>query len=128
MAKVFVNKTDQRVESEAKAVCTHCGFSKKTITAERIFYWNADEPSDGYFDYSLWLKMPSCGHSLWAFNKRHLDFLERFVKAEMRENPNDGNGYANSSLASRLPTWIKAGKNRGRLLESITKLNALAVL
>jgi len=55
-------------------------------------------------------------------NKRHLDFLETFVRAELRGNPRVELGYANSSLASRLPQWIKADKNRKALLEAIDKL------
>jgi hypothetical protein len=122
MGKVYVNEDYPGHEVEAKAICSSCGYSKKLVTAQRSFYWKEDDPSDGYFDYRLWLKKNCCGHSLWAFNKRHLDFLENYVQAELREHPNDGRGYANSSLASRLPKWIKSRKNREQILASIQKL------
>lgn len=57
MAKVFVHENSTGIESEAKTVCIHCGFSKIIITSERAFYWKEDEPSDGYFDYRLWLNL-----------------------------------------------------------------------
>lgn len=122
MGKVFLNSHFEGQGYEVRTVCLSCGFSRQIKTDCKVFDWGEDEPSDGYFDYPLWLVMPCCGHSLWVFNKRHLDFLESFVRAELRGNPQDGLGYANSSLASRLPKWIKAGKNRKPLLEAIKNL------
>jgi hypothetical protein len=69
-------------------------------------------------DVSLWLKTNCCGNTLWAYNKEHLDFLESYVSASIREQvPN-----INKSLASRLPTWIKSAKNRETVLKCINKL------
>jgi hypothetical protein len=69
-------------------------------------------------DYQLWLRVNCCGHVLWAYNKQHLDFLEGYVTASLRERqPN-----INQSLASRLPYWIKSTKNREQLIKGIQKL------
>ena len=112
MARVIFAEQQPEIGYTVKAVCSNCGFSNEKTDTERAFYWQEDEPSDGYFDYRLWLKISCSGNSLWAFNIRHIELLENFVTAELRENPKDDLGYANSSIASRLPKWIKSSKNR----------------
>ncbi|MFI6507876.1 hypothetical protein ACIBCT_09745 [Streptosporangium sp. NPDC050855] len=49
---------------------------------------------------------------LWAYDAEHLDFLERYVRAFIREREPNRNG----SLASRLPAWLKDAKNRDLVL------------
>ncbi len=51
-------------------------------------------------------------------NEEHLDFLEAFVSAGIRES------YGNETLASRLPEWMKRGHNREEVLRCIGKLRA----
>ena len=126
MARVILYDQQPEIGYIVKAVCTHCGFTNQKTGAERAFYWHEEEPSDGYFGYRLWLKTPCCGNSLWAFNIRHLELIESYVMAEIRENPKDGLGYANSSIASRLPKWIKSSKNREQVLSCIHKLKQMA--
>jgi hypothetical protein len=62
------------------------------------------------------LQIPCCSEILWAYNAKHLDFLEGFVTAELRE------AYPNQTLASRLPEWMKLAKNREEILKCIRKL------
>jgi len=127
MAKVILTDKQPEIGYKAKAVCSSCGFSNEKTSTERAFYWQEEEPSDGYFDYRLWLKTSCCGNSLWAFNIRHLELLENYVTAELRENPKDENGYANASITSRLPKWIKFSKNREQVLSCIQKLKQMAI-
>jgi hypothetical protein len=55
---------------------------------------------------------------LWAYNAEHLDFLEEYVRASIRERePN-----RNASLASRLPAWLKSAKNREAVLAACAAL------
>lgn len=49
----------------------------------------------------------------------HLDFLERYVAAGLREQE-----PGNASLASRLPAWIKSRKNRAAVLRGLHRLRA----
>ncbi len=84
-------------------------------------HWEA-EPfgalHDPWFGFSLWLQTSCAGHVLWAYNGRHLAFLRDYVAADLRERvPN-----ANSSLASRLPRWIKAAKHRDAVGRGIARL------
>jgi hypothetical protein len=125
-ARVVLSDAQPDLGHTVKAVCANCGFANEKTITERAFYWHEEEPSDSYFDYRLWLNISCCGHSLWAFNLRHLNLLEEFVSAELRENPKDNLGYANSSITSRLPKWIKSSKNRKQVLTCIQKLKQLA--
>lgn len=67
--------------------------------------------------YSLYLQIPCCGHTLWAYNLKHLNYLKQYVQAELRENK----PYY-LSVESRLPVWIKSSKNRTTILKAISKL------
>ncbi|MEE3718420.1 hypothetical protein V2H45_16895 [Tumidithrix elongata RA019] len=99
--------------------CKYCGYSKDwqgnsvTIGGDR----------DWYFNLTLWLQIPCCGEILWAYNAEHLDFLENFVRAKLRErSPDPKLGWQNQSLASRLPNWLQSAKNRQQILHGIAKL------
>ena len=82
-----------------------------------------DDARDDYFHLPLWLQTPCCGEVLWAYNERHLAFLEDFVSARLRERTRDEKyGWSNNALASRLPAWIKSGKNRSEVLKGIARL------
>lgn len=73
---------------------------------------------DGCFGLPLLLRTPCAGHTLWAFNERHLAYLEEFVRADLRERL----GTANASVVSRLPAWLKQAKHRGEVLRAIGRL------
>jgi len=110
-----------------KASCITCGFTNSKTDDNRAFYWHDENPTDGYFGYDLWLQIICLGNSLWAFNNRHLDILESYISADLRQRENDEKwGWQNSSLTSRLPKWIKSSKNRGELLKSLSKLREKA--
>ena len=75
-------------------------------------------PVDPTFGLALRLQTPCLGHTLWAYNPKHLDFLRSYVEAKVRERvPN-----ANASLASRLPKWLKLARNRRSALAALDKL------
>lgn len=94
-----------------KLVCEMCGLtrSKQPVSIG----------SEKYGEFNLWLKTDCCGNTLWAYNEEHLDYLESYVSASLREHiPN----INNNSVASRLPNWIKSAKNRESILKCILKL------
>jgi hypothetical protein len=73
---------------------------------------------DWYFRLPLWLEISCCGETLWAYNQKHLEFIENYVAAKIRVRT----PKKNKSLASRLPSWIKQAKNRAEILKGIAKL------
>ena len=101
--------------------CLACGATKDWAGKE--IGSSGESPVDDFFHYPLWLQIPCCGHTLWAYNLRHLDFLEAFVAAKLRERqPDEQAGWSNRSLFSRLPRWMRSRKNREVILKSIEKL------
>ncbi|WP_156130557.1 hypothetical protein [Paenibacillus durus] len=87
-------------------VCYHCG---------RI--------EEGSNNHELWLVANCKGNTLWAYNLRHLEFIENYVQAKLREsNKHEKLGWYNQGLVSRLPKWIKEKNNREVILKTINKL------
>jgi transcription elongation factor Elf1 len=106
--------------------CTACG-SSKDWSEHKIESWYS-EVLDNYFHYPLWLQTSCCGDTLWAYNLRHLEFIEAFVRAKLRERkPHELYGWSNKSLFSRFPKWIQSGKNREEILKAIAKIRESVV-
>jgi hypothetical protein len=73
---------------------------------------------DSCFGLPLWLQTPCAGHTLWAFNLRHLVYLKQFVGAELRGR----RVMTNASVVSRLPAWLKDAKHRQAVLRAAERL------
>lgn len=80
-------------------------------------------PDDPYFGISLWLATDCRGHILWAYNVEHLDLLEAYVSAGLRQR---GSFPGGMTLVERLPAWIKDSKHRGAVVAGIKRLRAMA--
>ncbi|MCM3124486.1 MULTISPECIES: hypothetical protein [unclassified Mesobacillus] len=116
-------------------LCLHCGMTKEFAPKNNCFnqsiisygskwnegYINIGGAYDWYFGYPLYLQIACCGHTLWAYNLEHLEYIKNYVEAEIREN---GTYYL--SVESRLPFWIKSTKNRDAVLKAISKLEKVA--
>ena len=103
--------------------CKACGSYKDWAESTISRTWKNEPPVDDYFHYPLWLQAPCCGQTLWAYNFKHLDFIEAFVSARLRESQRDENDlWSNRSLFSRLPRWIQSAKNREAVLKVINKI------
>ncbi|MBM0258104.1 hypothetical protein [Micromonospora sp. 4G55] len=79
-------------------------------------------PNDPYFGLPLWLSVDCRGRVLWAYNGEHVDLLEAYVSARLRER---GRDMGSQTLVERLPAWVKDGKHRADVLEGIGRLRAL---
>lgn len=112
-------KPEQRLLWAARLLCPSCGYNKD-ITGNGVGY----KPGlDWYFHLPLWLGITCAGGQLWAFNGRHLLWLENYVRAILREQRRDPKwGWNNNSAVNRLPKWIKLAKNREDILHGIAKL------
>lgn len=73
-----------------------------------------------YRGFPLWLRTEVVGHMLWAFDGGHLDRIEEYVAASLRERMPNRNG----SFASRLPGWLKQAKHRDAVLTACARLRA----
>ena len=111
---------DRKIRSGTTNVavrCDDCGTpSRHPVKFER---WTERPSAPQFRGLDLWLQTECTGHTLWALEETHLDFLERYVAATVREQ-----APGNSSLASRIPAWIKAAKNRQAVLSGLVRLRA----
>jgi hypothetical protein len=105
-----------------RLACPQCGIAKEWEAQRRGAYrvgvalGGSTEP---FFGRPLWLQAPCCGHTLWAFNERHLDVLEAFVTAGLRER----GGYAPTmAMIPRLPVWMKKAGHRADVLRAVGRL------
>jgi len=122
-AKVFPveissEKINNKLFAPHRFVCVICAHRKD---------WKAGQISiggnfDWYFRLPLWLQISCCGEILWAYNLRHLEILEKYVSAKLRERTKKGR----NSFLSKLPDWIKSAKNRREVLKAIGKLKEKA--
>ena len=88
----------------AKIICQKCGLYK---IYDMYSYGNGN-----FCGEELWLKIHCCSNYLWAYNKKHLEFIEQYIKANIRQRkPN-----VNQSIVSRLPQWMKKASNREKIL------------
>ncbi|GAA2709728.1 hypothetical protein [Actinoplanes palleronii] len=112
-----------------RLTCTGCGHNT-SWTAPTLPGGNgwsmpgARGPYDPYFHRPVWLRA-GCGggHSLWAYNVAHLDLLDRFIGAELRER-GQWASCGEWTLIEALPLWMKAAKNRDELVRTIQRLRA----
>jgi hypothetical protein len=100
-----------------RLVCAGCGHARTRPAGSTS--WGG--PIDPFFALPLWLQTECCGgRLLWAYNRTHLDLLEEYVAAELRER----GVRPGSSVLTRLPAWIKAAKHREEVLRTIRRLRA----
>ncbi|MCC9073616.1 hypothetical protein LNQ49_18720 [Flavobacterium sp. F-65] len=106
-----------------RAKCPHCSFQeewkpkiKKVLQNSKI---NDGLIKEEWYNLPLWFQKEVDGNVFWAYNQEHIDYLERYIGASLRER-NSKINYS-SSLVSRLPKFVKEAKNREKLLKIIEK-------
>jgi hypothetical protein len=108
-----------RARHEARLSCTRCGRNDRRTAFVRWIHG----PADTVFGLPVWLRTPCCGQTLWAYNARHLDALEAFVAASLRERrPSPEGTWRNQAWVSRIPRWLRSAKNRDEVLRCIARL------
>ena len=70
----------------------------------------------------LFLVTQVAGHTLWIDNLAHLDALEEYLGAKVRER----GPVAGLTMMARLPAWMKASTNRVKVLRALAQLRILA--
>ena len=116
--------TDQLAYA-GKVACSRCGFSNSSLDATELKCpprvaltelgrMAARRLSDPIFGLPLSMKASFQGHTLWAFNFRHLSALQTFVSAKLRNT--------STGLGRKLPKWMGEAKNRKALLKAISRM------
>ncbi len=103
----------------ARLFCVNCGYNKETTT---ILLKNSslETAANLYFQADLWLKAPFKNDIFLAYNDKHLDYLERYIGASLRENKD----RSHFTLLEKLPKFYHEAKNREGLLKIIQKLKS----
>ena len=116
--RLWLTWQGKRNASGIKLLRCRCGGSRQfDMTKLRVGEWSrGQEPRTGL---TLWLQADFRGRLLWAVNWSHLNFLQRFVAAGIREQ-----SPGNSTQVSRLPAWIKSAKNRPDLLKTLRRMES----
>jgi predicted RNA-binding Zn-ribbon protein involved in translation (DUF1610 family) len=121
--EAIVTRKDDALFSERNCRCGHCGFSNEWNGDCLSYFWHEGEMFDPAFHYKLFFQSNVKGHQLWAFNRKHLSFLENWVGANLREK-SDQNNCVPSTLETRLPKWMISHKNREAVLKALKKLKS----
>ena len=102
--------------------CAACGLARKggalILPGSNLPVAYPSKPPE----LDLWLQTPCCGETLWAFNLRHIETIESYVRAGLREQHKIDDHWSNTTFVNRLPQWIKAAKNREDILKGIARL------
>jgi hypothetical protein len=109
-------------------VCHGCLATRDWLGArDRIIPLPRAGPDLQGFGLSLWLQVSCCGKVLWAYNLRHVAFLERYVGARVRSHRLVPRTFlGNGTLESRLPRWLLSAKHRPRILRGLQSLRELS--
>jgi len=105
--------------TRATLTCSSCGHSD--AWPGRAVQPGRSPTCDPYFGCALWFIGDIKGDVFWAYNREHLAFIRSYVAATLRiREPNQ-----NRSLASRLPAFLLAKKNRTAVLKEIDRIAKL---
>lgn len=102
------------------AVCNEVKeFKPKIIEVPFAFDTDDSVARENYFNAELWYQKEFDKSIFWAYNQEHIDYLEKYIKADLRER-NNNRGY-HMTMVSRLPQFVKEAKNREKLLKILEK-------
>ena len=104
----------------ARLFCISCGYNKETSTAI-VKNGKIETAANYYFQAELWLQTPFKNEVFWAYNSKHLEYLEKYISATLREHKD----RTSFTLLEKLPKFYHEAKNRKDLLKIIAKLKTL---
>lgn len=118
-SKKAVAKADYE-KNEARLFCEYCNYNKQVSTELVVFgvKGNWETLAHVYFHADLWLQHSFKEDIFYAYNAEHLEYLENYISATLREHK-DRTGF---TLLEKLPKFYHEAKNRNALLKIIKKL------
>jgi len=114
--KKAIAKVDFKIKL-ARLICINCGLNKET-TIQISKNASLEMAANIYFNAELWLKAPFKNDVFWAYNDKHLEYLERYISATLREHKD----RTHFTILEKLPKFYHEAKNREGLLKIIAKL------
>jgi DNA-directed RNA polymerase subunit RPC12/RpoP len=106
--------------SSVEVTCNSCGIKRicKPRNEEYRMVKNNLLPHDPIFHNTLWLQCLIKGELFWAYNKKQLLEIRKYVEATLRER--ETNDY--TTMVEKLPSFIKQAKNRHLIIKAIDRL------
>ena len=98
--------------------CPSCGYQDKCESPNAFLCRNMRCTSQEAGEFVLFIKYNQTW--IWAYNEEHLDYLEAFVKAKVRRQPNR---YTHSIFAT-LPSIYRSKKHREHVLSKLRVLRS----
>lgn len=122
-AKKAVAKADDK-QKEVRLFCENCGYNKHASTETTVFgiKGNWKMAAHSYFKANLWLQHSFKDDIFYAYNGEHLNYLEEYITAGLREHK-DREYF---TLLEKLPKFYHEAKNRKSLLAIIDKLKKIS--
>lgn len=117
--------TDERqfTQKYVHVPCPHCQSDNVVQVQKRESgVWMMPRITEGrepLFGLELYFKDSYRGHSVWALNRDHLNYLLQYIAADLRERPHYG--YPRTA-SYRLPRYMKEAKNREGLIRLLTRM------
>ena len=104
--------------------CLNCGDECEYDAHVSRMHFHDGMMCDPVFGLPLLLQDRFRDDTFWAYNYDHLDLLEQFISAKLRERGITPRNTIkkNSSMMSRLPSFISKAGNRPELLKMIWEL------
>ncbi|MBC8065313.1 MAG: TFIIB-type zinc ribbon-containing protein [Chlorobia bacterium] len=109
---------EESSNGQAQFTCLSCGRIDFKGLRSKPIVTILGAPVDPYFHIPLWLQSECCGEILWAYNRRHLDYMQEYVAAKLRDTGPSGR----RNLGNKLPKWMLLAKNRVEVLRTIERL------
>ena len=117
-------KAMAKVNFETKTVrlfCLECGCNKETSTTVKNS--TIEMRANQYFQATLWLQATFKNEIFWAYNNNHLEYLERYISATIREHKDRTVFYTFGKAAQ-----ILSRSQKQRALNKLPRGRATAVL
>ncbi|MEW7278869.1 hypothetical protein ABW636_09765 [Aquimarina sp. 2201CG1-2-11] len=106
-----------KIKKEVEVICKGCKEKIRYIPkVESVYDWMQKGEN---VEFLYWFIEEFRGNIFWALNDKHLEYLENFVFAKLRQRTIEPYGMM---LIDKLPQFIKDKKNRGELLKLISKM------
>ena len=105
--------------NKARLFCVQCGYNKE-LSTEIAKNMTVNQPAHLFFDAELWLQATFKNEMFMAYNGRHLEYLEQYITAKLREHKD----RSHFTLIEKLPKFYHKAQNREALLKIIAKLKS----
>ncbi|MDR2276164.1 MAG: hypothetical protein LBF27_34990 [Sphingobacterium sp.] len=107
-------------DKKSLLLCPSCGYNREKTTEIHLFgiKGHLEVAAHVYFSAELWLEHAFKGEVVWAYNHAHLDYLESYISATLREHKD----RSHFTLLEKLPKFYHDAKNRTALLKLINKM------